>query len=135
MAHEPRLRSRLTRRASLAAAGLAAAGAVAVPSSASAASFTARVKFPNHTPVMNKKWPITVYASRGRQKLAGTISYEFLLGSTVEAKRKGVSFRNGVGHDTLVFPGAAVGHTITLRVVVKTRYGTRNVNWSVTTKK
>jgi hypothetical protein len=130
----PSLVSRRGHRAALAVIGALAALAVALPASASAAAFTAHVKFPNHTPVANKHWPITVTATRGRTKLSGTVSYRFLLGSTVEATRKGVSFRNGVAHDFLVFPGLAVGHRLTLQVVVKTRYGARYVNWAVTTK-
>ena len=126
--------ARLRRRPSLLVVGVIAALAVALPASASAAAFTAHVKFPNHTPIAGKKWPITVTATRGRSKLSGTVSYKFYSQGTFEKAERGVSLRNGVAHDTLLFPGLAVGHPLTLQVVVKTKYGTDNINWSVTTK-
>ena len=131
---EPTLR-RLARRSGLAAAGAVATLAVALPTAASANGFTAHVHFPNHTPVMNKKWPITVTATKNGRKLNGKLKYQFLLGSTVEATRPGHRIRHGIAHDTLKFPPAAVGHKLTLRVLVITRYGTDRVSWTVTTRK
>jgi hypothetical protein len=124
-----------TRRTSLILAAVSVALAVAIPSAASAAAFTAHLKAPNHTPIANKKWPITVTATKGRTKLSGSVSYRFLFDGQVVGSRPGRSFKNGVCHDTLLFPGEAEGHAITLQVVVKTRYGTDYINWAVTTKK
>ncbi len=128
----PSTPSRSRRLASLLAVGFALA--LMIPASASAAAFTAHLSAPNHTPIMNKKWPITVTATRGSTKLSGTVSYQFVSYGTVEANKPGGSFTKGVFHDTLVFPAEAVGHPLTLRVVVKTKYGTVDINWAVTTK-
>lgn len=129
------VRSCLVRRTSLGVAGAVAALALALPGTALARGFTEHVRFPNHTPTMNRKWPITVTATRGRAKLSGTILYQFLYAGSVVGHRPGIRIRNGVAHDTLTFPGAAVGHRLTLRVVVRTRYGTDAVNWTVTTRR
>jgi hypothetical protein len=108
---------------------LAATLALALPAGASGAGFTARLLgTPTHQPRVGR-WPITVTATRGRQKLSGSVSYQFLYQGQVVSRQPGRSFRNGVCHDTLLWPKRAVGHTITLRIVVKTRYGTDYLNW------
>ncbi len=123
-------------RGVIAVLGLVAAFALILPGAASAASFGARVAFPKSNPVMNKPWRITIYAWKGHRELSGSTKYQFLLnGSPVTSTRKGISFRNGVGHDSLVFPGEAVGHTLTVRVLVTTSYGTQGFNHNVTTQK
>lgn len=119
--------ARSRRCASLAIVGLALA--IAVPASASAAAFTAHLTAPNHTPVANKQWPITVSATRGGVRLSGTVRYQFLFQGQVVGNRAGHSFTHGVYHDTLLFPGAAVGHVLSLRVIVTTTYGTVYLPW------
>ncbi|HEX4010697.1 MAG TPA: hypothetical protein VHX62_11835 [Solirubrobacteraceae bacterium] len=118
--------SRPIRRALFA---LVVAAALALPASALAAGFTAQLSAPNHRPIANKKWPITVKATRGTTQLAGTVSYRFLSYGTIVHTAKGGSFKHGVFHDTLVWPGEAVGHPLSLQVVVKTRYGTDYLSW------
>ena len=119
-------------------AGLAVALALIVPSAASAAAFTAKVHFPNHNPIAGKNWVITWTATKGRTKLSGSDSYEFFQGNTTAGSpvktEPGVSFKNGTGRDTLKFPGLAVGHQLTLVVVIKTSAGTVKVPWVLTTK-
>ena len=87
---------------------------------AGAAAFKAKVHFPNHNPIVNKPWVITWTASKGRHKLSGSTKYQFFIGKNTHtgpvSTQKGVKFRNGRGRDTLKFPGAAVGHQLTLRV-------------------
>jgi hypothetical protein len=124
-----------TRRTSLILAAVSVALAVAIPSAASAAAFTAHLEAPNHTPIANKKWWITVTATKGRTKLSGSVSYRFLFDGQVVGSKPGRSFKDGVCKDWLLFPGDAEGHAITLQVVVKTRYGTDYIDWAVTTKK
>ena len=127
------------RRVSIALAGLVAAVALLVPSTASAAAFSAKVHFPNHNPIAGKTWVITWTATKGRTKLSGSDSYEFFIGNTTAGSpvrtEPGVSFRNGTGRDTLKFPAEAVGHQLTLVVVIKTSAGTVKVPWVLTTKK
>ena len=119
--------SALRRSGSVVLVGLAVA--LALPALASAAPFTARLKAANHQPVANKKWPITVTVTRGRAKLSGSVRYEFLFNGAVEAHRPGHSFKHGVYHDSLLFPSEAVGYTLSLRVIVTTRYGTVQLPW------
>jgi hypothetical protein len=107
---------------------LVAAVALALPASAWAGSFSARLYAPNHQPKVGK-WRIKVTARRGRQKLSGTVSYRFLYAGQVVSTQPGGSFNHGVFHNTLTWPRRAVGHTITLQVVVKTRYGTDYLDW------
>jgi hypothetical protein len=126
------LSSRPMRRALFA---LVLMAALALPASAFAGGFTAHLSAPNHKPVANKKWPITVTANRGSAKLAGTVSYRYLSYGSVVATRPGGSFKHGVFHDSLVWPGEAVGHPLSLQVVVKTRYGTDYLPWWIQVQK
>lgn len=105
-------------------------GALALPTSALAGGFKAHLFLATHQPKVGHQ-PIKVTATRGRQKLSGNVSYLFYLGRTAQkvGHAPGHGFRHGVYHDSLIWPAEAVGHTITLRVVVKTRYGTDNLNW------
>ena len=126
------------RRVSIALAGLIAAFALLIPSAASAAAFTAKVHFPNHNPIAGKVWVITWTATKGRTKLSGSDSYQFYEGKSSSGPplrtEPGVSFKHGKGRDTLTFPGLAVGHQLTLVVVIKTSAGTVRVPWLLTTK-
>ena len=103
-------------------------GILALPGSALASGFTAHLFLSTHQPKVGIQ-PVKVTATRGRQKLSGTVNYQFFLGTTMVSHKPGHSFRNGSFRDPLKWPAEAVGHTITLRVVVKTRYGTDNLNW------
>jgi hypothetical protein len=102
-----------------------------VPASASAASFTAHLKAPNHSPTAGKNWRITVTATHGGAKLSGSVRYRFLYNGSVVAHHFGRKFKHGVCHDTLLFPATAVGFPLTLQVVVQTKYGTDYINWAV----
>ncbi len=133
MSHSP-VRRRPTRLA-LALAGVIAAFAVLIPSSALASGFTAHVKFPNHYPVAGKAWRITITANRGRQKLNGTIKYVFITPVGPMTRNATVRIKHGIAHDSLKFPGAAVGHKLGFNVVIKTKYGTDTVKWWVKTRR
>ena len=126
------------RRVAVAVAGIVAAFALLIPSAASAAAFTAKVHFPNHNPTAGKNWVITWTATKGHRKLSGSTKYQFFVGKNTHTSpvstQKGVKFRNGKGRDTLRFPGEAVGHQLTLRVLIVTKSGTVGVNWLLTTK-
>jgi hypothetical protein len=108
--------------------------ALAVPAAASAAAFSAKLTAPNHTPTANKRWPITVTVTRGRTKLSGSVRYQFLFEGQLEASRPGHAFTGGVFHDSLLFPGEAIGHVLSLHVIVKTKYGTVELPWWIKTR-
>ena len=113
---------------SLVLAVFAALAVMALPTTALASGFTAHLYASTHQPKVGR-WPIKVTATRGSQKLSGGVSYRFLLYGTQVSKQPGHSFTHGVYYDTLIWPKKAVGHTITLQVVVRTRYGTDSLNW------
>lgn len=104
---------------------------LALSAPALAAPFTARLSAPNHTPIATKKWPITITVTRGHTKLSGSVKYQFLFQGQLESTQPGKSFKGGVYHDSLTFPKEAVGFPLTLRIVVKTSYGTVDIDWSV----
>jgi len=116
------------RRLRPALAGAVAVAALALPASALAGGFTAHLYAPSHQPKVGS-WRIKVTATRGRQKLSGSVNYRFLYQGQVVSEKPGHKFTRGVYYDTLKWPRAAVGHTITLQVVVSTRYGTDYENW------
>jgi hypothetical protein len=104
------------------------AGILALPASALAGGFTAHIYLSTHEPRVGGQ-PIKITATRGRQKLSGNVSYQFFYHGTMVSHKPGRALRNGVCRDRLLWPKDAIGHTITLRVVVKTRYGTDYLNW------
>jgi hypothetical protein len=108
---------------------VALVAALALPAAAIAGGFTARLIANGHEPRVGW-WPVTITATRGRQKLSGDVYYRFLYnGTVVKSYESGGTFHNGVYHDKLHWPATAVGHTITLQVVVQTRYGTDYLDW------
>jgi hypothetical protein len=107
---------------------------LALPAAAPAATFTARLTAPNHQPTANKRWPIIVTARRGGTPLSGSVRYQFLFQSQVVASRPGHRFSNGVFHDTLLFPGGAIGKNLSLHVIVSTKYGTVVLPWWIKTR-
>lgn len=109
------------------------AGALALPGSAAAAGFTATLSAPTHTPAVGKE-QITVTATRGTQKLSGSVNYEFLYSGQVVSHQAGHSFTGGVFHDTLIWPLDSVGYPLTLRVIVQTRYGTDDIDYWIKVK-
>lgn len=125
--------ARPTFRSVVAAAALVIG--LALPATAAAGGFTARLHANGHEPHVGM-WPVTVTATRGRQKLSGSVYYRFLWhGQLVNRYQSGGHFRNGVYHDKLKWPAKAIGHTITLQVVVQTRYGTDYLNWWIRVRK
>jgi hypothetical protein len=117
---------------------LAVATALALPASALAAGFTIRVHIANHTPVVNKRWPIELTITKGHQKLSGSVRYQWLFEGAVvrtQPQHGAYRFKRGVYQDQLLFPAQSVGEPLTLRFLVKTRYGTEHVDWKLRTQK
>jgi hypothetical protein len=109
--------------------------ALALPASALAAPFKVVPHIQNHTPTANKKWPISLTVTKGATKLSGSVKYEFLFDGSVVSHQPGKKFTDGIYKDELLFPATAVGNRLTLRIIVTTKYGKQNVNWTVNTKK
>jgi hypothetical protein len=127
----------------LSAVLLAAVAAFALPGPALAASpgrtgFTIRLQIANHTPIVGKRWPIELIITKGHKKLSGTVRYQWLFAGAViktQPQHGAYRFTGGVYQDQLVFPSQALGEPLTLRFLVRTRYGTEHADWALRTKK
>ena len=108
---------------------IAVALAFAVPVSASPGAFTARFSAPDHSPTAGKPWRTTVTATHGTAKLSGTVRYQVLYQGKVVNTQPVRSFTGGVYRRSLTFPAAADGVALTLRVRVRTSFGTVVLNW------
>ncbi len=106
---------------------------LALPCSALASAFKLTPRIRNHRPTVTREWPITIVVTRGRTKLSGRVSYEYLFNGSVLSRQKGHSFTGGVYTDHLVFPAKSAGQPLTLRIVVTVpKYGTQRLDWAVT---
>jgi hypothetical protein len=82
-------------------------------------------------------WPITVTARHnGRGITGGKMYYQFIFSGRIVACRTVLKpysphFRRGVARDRIEWPERAINVPLTFRVVVKTKYGTRNLNYKV----
>jgi len=110
--------------------------ALALPGTALAAGFKIRAHIANHTPTINRKWPVRLTITRGRTRLSGTVRYEFLFQGSVVSHQAGHKFTHGNYTDTMIFPGQSLGEPLTLRILVTVpKYGTEHLDWKVTAKK
>ena len=118
---------------------LALAPATASGSRAHAsANWTAKMKVPTHRPKARKKWPVKIVARDARHhRLRGTVQYHFLYGGQVvstagchPAKPDPCSFK-GIYHDVVRWPKRSAGYKLTFQATVRTKLGTRNLNWWV----
>jgi hypothetical protein len=106
------------------------------------ASWTAKMTVPTHTPKAREAWPVKIVAKTvGGKKLRGTVQYHFLsMGQRVATagchpgKTTACSF-NGTYRDVVRWPVKAVGIKLTFQATVKTKLGTKNLNWWVKTRR
>ena len=92
----------------------------AVSSTHSAQSLVVSVTTPRSEPLAGGFWPITVRAhTASGAAVDGTVSYAFLFGGSVVAKRAGGHMRGGVFRDRLEFTAQSVGYPLTVQVVVR----------------
>jgi hypothetical protein len=112
--------------------------ASASQASPSGAGFKITVRIANHTPVAGHRWPIELKIDKGRRKLSGTVRYQFVFAGVVVRTQPGhgaFKFKHGVYRDDLVFPLQSVGQPLTLRFLVRTRYGIEHADWTLKTRK
>ena len=106
--------------------------ATATPAPATGTLVATLTTPPGHTPAANKVWPITVTArDPSGHAVRARLHYEFLYGGAVVARRSNFSF-SGRFHDNLSWPAQAVGLPLTLRAVVTSAIGTKNLDYPVT---
>ena len=92
----------------------------AASSTHTAQSLVVSVTTPSSEPVAGGFWPITVRAhTASGAAVDGTVSYAFLFGGSVVAKRAGGHMSGGVFHDRLEFTAQSVGYPLTVQVVVR----------------
>ena len=109
---------------------------LALPATALAASFKITPHIANHTPTVNKKWPVKLTINKGKTKLSGTVKYEFLFDGSVVSHQPGHKFTHGSYTDTMIFPAQSLGEPLTLRILVTVpKYGTEHLDWKITTQK
>jgi hypothetical protein len=86
-------------------------------------------------------WPIKVTARKGSRKISGgKVFYQFLFSGRVVACRTVKApykprFHNGVFRDRIEWPERSIGLPLTFRVVVRTKYGVRNLDYKVVVQK
>jgi hypothetical protein len=102
------------------------------------AKWTARMTVPTHTPKARKPWAVKIVAKTARgHKLRGTVQYIFM-SQGQEVARAGChpgkttpcAFK-GTYKDVVRWPVKSVGIRLTFRAVVKTKLGTKNLDWWV----
>lgn len=88
----------------------------------------------NHEPTVNRPWRYTVTVTDAQgHRLSGTETTQYTFNGVVVGTEKpqNVTFANGVYHDTIEFPAAAVGYPLDVQAVIHTSLGTATVDWAV----
>jgi hypothetical protein len=120
---------------------LAAAPAALGSGAHASARWTAKMTVSTHTPKARKAWPVKIVAKSGRKKLRGTVQYHFIYQGEVVSTQGCVPNKphpcsfNGTYKDVIHWPARAVGIRLTFRATVKTKLGTKNLNWWVKVRK
>jgi hypothetical protein len=120
------------------------------PAQAGSASFVAHLKAPNHHPLANKLWYITVSATSAAGKpLKATAWYEFYYAGQKVATRNPSPTTpcdeaggrhpypfKGSYRDGLLWPKRSIGIPLTLKVAVKVKgLGIKRLSWKVVIRK
>jgi hypothetical protein len=121
------------------AGSLAFAGAsLASPTATSSVRWSAKLTAPGHNPKARKRWPVKIVVkTAGGKPISGTVQYNFLFNGTVVQVRSCLDHGNtpckfkGTYRDVLHFPMRSVGYQLTLRFIVKTRFGTKNIDYPI----
>jgi len=98
--------------------------------SASAQAVTATLHAASHHPVAGAHWPIRFTVTRAGQPARASVSYEYLLGTQVVARRSHYTF-TGRFSDVFTWPPAAVGYPLTFRAVIVSGGLTLNLDYPV----
>jgi hypothetical protein len=100
--------------------------------------FKATLVVPNHHPVVNENWPITVrVADLSGKPTAATLQMNVLFaGARVGQIDNGKVYHfTGRYHEIITWPAAAVGHQLTLHAVVKVKGKTKTLLWPLSVVK
>jgi hypothetical protein len=83
----------------------------------SAGGVTATLRAAGHEPTANRPWPLHFTVTRGGSPAQASVSYEYLFGGQVVARRDHYSF-HGSFSDVFHWPSNAVGYPLTFRAIV-----------------
>ena len=115
-----------------------AATASASPTASPSVRWSAKLTAPGHHPKARKRWPVKIVVkTAGGKPISGTVQYNFLFNGTVVQVRSCLDHGNtpckfrGTYRDVLHFPAKAIGQPLTLRFIVKTRFGTKNIDYAI----
>jgi hypothetical protein len=115
-----------------------AAIASASPTASPSVRWSAKLTAPGHHPKARKRWPVKIVVkTAGGKPISGTVQYNFLFNGTVVQVRSCLDHGNtpckfrGTYRDVLHFPMRSVGYNLTLRFIVKTRFGTKNIDYAI----
>lgn len=125
-ARRPRGIAAITLLGVLALTATAAAGTVG----GSSGGLTATLHAGTHHPEVGRRWPIQFTATRSGRAVRATVTYEYVYGGQVVAKRAQHTF-TGRFSDALVFPAQSVGYPLTFRGAVTSGGATVNLDYAI----
>ncbi len=98
--------------------------------SASSGAVSATMHAGSHHPRVGVLWPVSFTVTRGGRPAHASVSYEYLFGGQVVARRSHYIF---TGHfsDTFKWPASAVGYPLSLRAVIVSGAATLNLDYAV----
>lgn len=102
--------------------------------SASAGGVTATMKGATHAPKVEQPWPLHFTVTRGGRPVRASVSYEYLFGGQVVARRSHYTF-DGHFSDVFKWPSTAVGYPLTFRAVIVSEGATINLEYPVQVSK
>jgi hypothetical protein len=109
-------------------------GIAAATVTRSAAGVTASMHVGTHHPRVNRPWYLKFTVTRGGHAVKAGVSYEYLFGGHVVAKRSHYNF-TGSFSDTFRFPSSAVGYPLTFRAVIVSGKAKINLDYAVQVSK
>jgi hypothetical protein len=98
--------------------------------SGSAGGVTASMHPSSHHPRVKVPWPISFTVTRGGRAARASVSYAYLFGGQVVARRSHYTF-TGRFSDVFHWPASAVGYPLTFRAVISSDGVTINLDYPV----
>jgi hypothetical protein len=97
---------------------------------ASAGGITATLHGSTHEPKVAEHWPLHLTVTRGGRPARATVTYEFVFGGQVVARREHHSF-DGRFTDEIKWPSSAVGYPLEFRAAIVSQGATLNLDYPV----
>jgi|GEM_PF-1446197 hypothetical protein len=97
---------------------------------ASAGGVSATLRGSTHAPKVGRPWPLHFTVTRGAHAVNASVSYEYLFGGQVVARRSHYTF-DGHFSDVFKWPSSAVGYPLTFRAVIVSEGATIDLEYPV----